>query len=172
MRIFDGKVYRDMTTEELAEIHEATAKAEAEEKHRPFTTEEVTAVLIKAQINTIAVDDQTALRMRAYYPEWAVGMAYDAGYKVQYGDKLYKVIMAHTSQESWTPDVATTLYEVINEQHDGTKYDPIPYDGNMALENGKYYTQGDVMYVCIRDTVNPVYNALADLVGVFVETTV
>lgn len=169
MRKYINGKYIEMSAEEIAEIHEATAKSEAEEKHRPFTSEEVTNLLIKAQINTVAVDDQTALRMRSYYPDWAVGMAYDAGYKVQYGDKLYKVIMAHTSQESWTPDTAVTLYEVINEQYDGTKYDPIPYDGNMALENGKYYTQGEVVYVCIRDTVNPVYNALADLVGVFVE---
>lgn len=39
----------------------------------------------------------------------------------------------------------------------------------MALENGKYYTQNGVVYLCNRDTVNPVYNALADLVGVYVE---
>ena len=39
----------------------------------------------------------------------------------------------------------------------------------MALENGKYYTQNDVMYLCTRDTANAVYNNLADLVGVYVE---
>lgn len=52
--------------------------------------------------------------------------------------------------------------------HDGTKYDPIPYDGNMALESGKYYVQDGVTYLCNRDTGNPVYNALADLVGIYV----
>ena len=48
--------------------------------------------------------------------------------------------------------------------------DPIPYDGNMALEAGKYYIQDYVIYLCNRDTVNPVYNPLAELVGLYVET--
>lgn len=62
-----------------------------------------------------------------------------------------------------------TLYERIDEEHSGTVDDPLRYDGNMALEDGKYYTEGGVLYLCNRDTVNPVYNALADLVGVYVE---
>ena len=51
----------------------------------------------------------------------------------------------------------------------GTLADPIPYSGNMALENGKHYIQNGVIYICIRDTVNPVYHALSELVGVYVE---
>ena len=43
------------------------------------------------------------------------------------------------------------------------------YDSNMALESGKYYTQGGMTYLCSRDTVNPVYNALSELVGIYVE---
>jgi hypothetical protein len=39
----------------------------------------------------------------------------------------------------------------------------------MALENGKHYIQGGVIYLCNRDTVNPVYNPLAELVGLYVE---
>lgn len=52
---------------------------------------------------------------------------------------------------------------------EGTLDDPIPYSGNMALESGKYYIQDGVAYRCTRDTVNPVYNALADLIGLYVE---
>lgn len=44
----------------------------------------------------------------------------------------------------------------------------IPYSGNMALENGKYYSQSGKTYLCNRDTGNPVYNALAELVGIYV----
>jgi hypothetical protein len=39
----------------------------------------------------------------------------------------------------------------------------------MALENGKHYEQDGVVYICTRDTVNPVYSALKDLVGLYVE---
>ena len=50
-----------------------------------------------------------------------------------------------------------------------TPTDPIPYSGNMALESGKYYIQDYTIYLCTRDTGNPVYNPLADLVGLYVE---
>ena len=50
-----------------------------------------------------------------------------------------------------------------------TLTDPIPYSGNMALESGKYYSQSGAVYLCTRDTVNPVYSDLADLVGLYVE---
>ena len=140
------------------------------EKVRPLTAEEVTALLIKQQINTLEVDDNTALRMTEFYPEWSAGQAYTAGYKVQYGGKLWRCLQAHTSQTGWEPSTATaSLWEEICESHDGTLADPIPYDGNMALEAGKYYIQDYVIYLCNRDTVNPVYNPLAELVGLYVE---
>lgn len=169
MKKYINGEYIDLTLEEIAEMQEEQAKSAAAEKHRPMTESEVSRMLITAQINTLAVDDQTALRMREYYPEWEAGQAYAVGYKVQFGGKLYKVITEHTSQADWTPDTAVTLFERIDETHDGTLYDPIPYDGNMALEAGKYYVQDDTVYHCTRDTGNPVYNALADLVGIYVE---
>lgn len=159
----------NMTAEEIAAIEAESAKFEAYERTRPLTAEEVTALLITAQINTLSVDDATAVRMVAFYPEWEKGKQYTVGYKVQYLGKLYKVIQAHTSQETWTPDITASLYTRIDEVHDGTKYDPIPYEGNMTLYNGKYYSQDGVTYLCNRDTGNPVYNKLSELVGIYVE---
>lgn len=169
MRIYDNGIYRDMTAEEIAAIEAETAKFEAAECTRPLTAEEVTAMLIRQQINTLSVDDQTALRMAAFYPEWATDTAYTAGYKVQRGDKLWRCLQAHTTQTGWEPENATSLWEQICETHDGTKYDPIPYDGNMELEAGLYYTQDGVTYLCNRSTGQPVYNALSELVGLYVE---
>ena len=169
----NGK-YIDLTSEEITAMRDAAAQAEAEEKRRPLSAEEVTALLIRNQINTLTVDDQTALRMAAFYPEWncLIGQTVDkADYKFQHNGKLYKTIPAnHTFQADWVPGVGTeSIYVRIDEAHDGTKYDPIPYDGNMALESGKYYAQGGMTYLCSRDTVNPVYNALSELVGLYVE---
>ena len=65
--------------------------------------------------------------------------------------------------------IPAALYIVIDVAHSGTQDDPIPYNGNMALQSGKYYTQNNILYLCNRDTVNPVYNALAELVGLYVE---
>lgn len=85
---------------------------------------------------------------------------------------LYKTIQPElTIQAHYPPGVGTeSLYIRIDETHDGTRYDPIPYDGSMALENGKYYIQNDIVYLCNRDTVNPVHNDLSALVGLYVKT--
>lgn len=169
MRVCENGIYRDMTAAEIAAMQEAAAKAETEEKHRPLSLGEVQEMMVRAQINTLVVDDATALRMVAYYPDWEAGTAYAAGDRLVYNGDLYKVLQAHTSQGTWLPGTGTeSLYTRIDEQHDGTKYDPIPYSGNMALEAGKYYSQSGKTYLCNRDTGNPVYNALADLVGIYV----
>ena len=170
MKIYENGIYRDMTSEEIAAIEDTAARAAAEEKRRPLSLAEVQEMMVRAQINTLSVDDATALRMIAFYPEWESGTAYAAGDRVVYNGDLYKVLQAHTSQETWLPGTGTeSLYTRIDEQHDGTKYDPIPYSGNMALENGKYYTQDGVLYKCTRDTGNPIYHALSALVGTYVE---
>ena len=169
MRICENGIYRDITAEEVAAMQDAAAQAEAEEKRRPLSMSEVQEMMVRQQINTLAVDDATALRMVAYYPEWTAGTAYAAGDRVLYNGDLYKVMQAHTAQETWLPGTGTeSLYTRIDEQHDGTKYDPIPYSGNMALEAGKYYIQSGKTYLCNRDTGNPVYHTLAELVGLYV----
>ena len=171
MRLYDGKYYRDMTVDEITSIESKYALREAYERTRPLTSEEVSAMLIRQQINTLDVDDNTALRMMEFYPEWTSGQAYAAAYKVQYGGNLWRCMQSHTAQSGWEPSTATaSLWEQICESHDGTLADPIPYSGNMALEDGKYYTQDGATYLCTRDTGNPVYNALADLVGIYVDT--
>ena len=63
-RIFENGAYRDMTASEMAAMQDAAAQAEAEEKRRPLSFSEVQEMLVRQQINTIAVDNQTALRMR------------------------------------------------------------------------------------------------------------
>ena len=136
---------------------------------RPLTESEILSMLIPRQINTLAVDDSTALRMLDFYPEWAAGTVYAVGYKVKRNGKLWRVVQAHTAQVGWEPENAASLWEQINETHAGTLEDPIPYSGNMALTAGLYYMQDWVIYKCTRDTGNPVYHALSELVGLYVE---
>ena len=162
--------YVEMDEAEVSEINRTKLAAEKSERTRPLTADEVTALLIKQQINTLEVDDTTALRMVEFYPAWAADTDYTAGYKVQYGGKLWRCLQAHTSQTSWEPENVPALWEEICESHAGTKDDPIPYSGNMALTAGLYYIQDYVIYLCNRDTGNPVYNPLAELVGLYVET--
>ena len=139
----------------------------------PLTESEVSRMLIAQQINTLTVDDNTALRMKDFYPtfESVIGQTVRQGFKFTHGGKLWRTEQQEmTIQEHYAPGTGTeSLYSEISESHAGTLDDPIPYSGNMALESGKYYSQDNKVYRCIRDTGNPVYNALSELVGLYVE---
>lgn len=132
------------------------------------------AAVMVARMQAQSLDDAQALTVKAIYPLWqeVIGQTVKQGFKFLYNDVLYKVIQPDglTIQEQYIPGEGTeSLYAVIDETHAGTQEDPIPYNGNMALENGKYYSQDGVIYLCNRDTEIPVYQTLKDLVGLYVE---
>ena len=127
---------------------------------------------VKAGIQTMNLTDEESLEVKDLYPEWEskMGQQVNVGEKYRYDGRLWKVLQQHTVQEEWKPGEGTeSLYTEVTESHAGTKEDPIPYNNNMELENGKYYSQDGVTYLCTRDTGIPVYNPLADLVGIYVE---
>ena len=134
----------ELTSDEIAATEAEAAKFEAAERTRPMTAEEVTAMLIRQQVNTLSVDDNTALRMVEFYPEWAAGVAYTVGYKVQRSATLWRCLQDHTSQDGWEPDSAPSLWAKVLipdetvvpewEQPDSTN----PYSaGDKVTHNGK-----------------------------------
>ena len=138
---------------------------------RPLSQADVSKKIITQQINTLSVDDNTALRMKSYYPAFdeIVGQEVKKGFRFRHGDYLWATTKAMAIQAHYPPgDGMESLYTKVNETYAGTIDDAIPYDGNMALENGKYYTQEDAIYLCVRDTGNPVYHKLSELVGLYV----
>ena len=178
MRIYENGVYRDATDEELKQMEVEQRKYEVYEKHRQLTAQEVIDLFISKQINTLSFDDSVSLRMIDRYPIWEDLVAQNVqltddnfeNFKFTYKGKLYKVIKPHTFSSAWIPGVGTeSLYVRIDEEHDGDVYDPIPYEGNMILEKDKYYIQDNIIYKCTRDSVNPLYNDLKDLVNLYVE---
>lgn len=169
MKRFENGKYYDLTPEELAAMESDRRRSDLMERSRPLTAEEVSRMVIAQQVNALEVDDGTALRMREFYPEWAAGVSYTEGFKVRRGDGLWRCRQAHTSQVGWEPEAVASLWEQVCETHDGTLHDPIPYSGSMALEEGKHYHQEFVIYRCVRSTGAPVYHALSELVGIYVE---
>ena len=173
MIIIENFVKREATPEEIAEMESANRRHRLEEKSRPLTETEVSAMFITQQINTLVVDDNTALRMKSFYPtfESIVGQKVKQGFKFTHCGKLWRTVQPEMIiQSHYVPGAGMeSLYTEVCETHDGTLDDPIPYDGNMVLENGKYYFQNYTIYLCNRDTVNPVYNPLSELVGLYVE---
>lgn len=168
----NGKIV-DMTESDIAEAEDFNERVKAEAFHKPLSADELIDIILKAQVNKLDIPDQTSVKMMSYYPDFAdiIGQTVELGFKFRYNDELYKTVQASlTVQEHYPPGTGTeSLYTKIDVLHLGNKYDPVPYNGNMALENGKYYTQDGVMYKCNRDTVNPVYHNLSELVGLYVE---
>lgn len=127
---------------------------------------------IMEKINDAGLTAQQALEKKEYFPKWEdeIGKERYAGYRFQYGDTLYEVIQPHTFASEWVPGVGTeSLYKVVTE-HEGTKEDPIPWEHNMELVEGKYYTDKGILYLCIRDSGIALSYDLADLVsGGYVE---
>ena len=130
------------------------------------------AKLLMLTVNTMSLTDNDALSVKSVYPEWEtlIGKEVKQGDKMQCNGRLWKVLQQHTVQEQWRPGTGTeSLYTEIVETASGTADDPIPYNNNMELEQGKYYIQDGITYLCTRNTEVPVYQPLADLVGIYVE---
>lgn len=157
---------------------EYTGKIYGVVMYKPEKTPEAQAEVQVAAIQVVQMqaqelDDAQALTVKAIYPQWLeiIGKTVKLGYKFLYGNVLYKTLQdSLLIQEQYIPGEDTeSLYAVIDETHAGTQEDPIPYNGNMQLENGKYYSQDGMLYLCNRDTDIPVYQELKDLVGLYVE---
>lgn len=172
MKIYDNGIPRYMTAEEIALIADEQEKAKAEANLRNLTQSEVIDLLIRAQVNSVSIDDQTSARMMDYYPEFydLIGQTLDVGFKLRNDGRLYKTAQTVTVSGVYLPGAAGTesLYTRIDLVHLGNKYDPIPYEGNQELEAGKFYTQYGAMYLCNRNTETAVHHALSELVGLYV----
>ena len=127
----------------------------------------------KIEQASVSLPDADALEAVELFPAYAVGVAYKADFRFRYDEKLYRVLQAHTSQEDWPPDETQALYTEVAKPGQGDSQDnPIHYDNNTELVEGKYYEQGGVVYVCFRSTGIPVYNDLKDLVNLYVHVCV
>lgn len=104
-----------------------------------------------------SLTDADAVKAKELYDRWAAGMAVEVNDRLVYGDRLYRVTQAHTTQEGWEPDKVPALFTVIDEQHAGTQDDPIPAAKGMEYEYGKYYTDPEdgKLYLCERTGEQP-----------------
>ena len=66
----------------------------------------------KANIQSYSITDNEALTFTDMYPAFdeVIGKPLEAGFKLQYGGKLYKVIQAHTAQADWKPSETPALF--------------------------------------------------------------
>lgn len=101
---------------------------------------------LRALIEQLALtlDDETALNGVELFPMWKTATAYEIGDRVQYGGKLYKCNLAHTSQDNWSPDIPSALWsEVSADEWAEWKQPTGAHDayniGDKCSYNGKHY---------------------------------
>lgn len=61
----------------------------------------------------MSLTDEDAAYAPMIFEYWEQDRYYNAGERVCYVGRLYKVLQAHTSQADWTPDVATSLFAEV-----------------------------------------------------------
>lgn len=132
--------------------------------------EKLRQLIIKA---SASLSDTDALQAVELFDEWMPDTDYERGDRRRYEGVLYKARQSHTSQSIYPPNLVPALWEVVAPEGKGDSPDnPIEYDQNMAIEKGKYYIENDVIYLCIRDSGVPLYTALANVIGNYVEVFV
>ena len=57
--------------------------------------------------------DEKAASVAFLFPHWKSGVDYEVGFRVQHKSVLYSVLQPHTSQDTWTPDVAPSLFAKV-----------------------------------------------------------
>ena len=113
--IYSGKIYLglnaslDIYEEILNEEMDASLISTLNEIH---TKEESLNKIGKIVANQVT-DDAVALTIQEFYDNWEDNTSYKVGQYVQYDGVLYKVLQSHSRQETWTPDVASSVYAKV-----------------------------------------------------------
>lgn len=64
------------------------------------------------KLRNIATDEMS-LQVTNLYPTWKIGVNYTKDERVLYNDILYKILLSHTSQEDWNPEVSHSLFAKV-----------------------------------------------------------
>lgn len=93
--------------------------------------------------------DEEATAMPFSIQKWMPDKSYSVGDRVRYGEYIYRVLIAHTSESSWTPEAAHSLFAKILPGQDGSDEEigdwvqpdsTNPYmTGDKVRFNGKIY---------------------------------
>lgn len=123
--------------------HAGIAEREAS---RPYEPSEVLTAIFASQPEVLdALPDSALEHMASYMQEWQSGTVYSVGEKRSYGDRPYRCLQPHTSQQEWKPDISPSLWARIIASEDPDN--PLPWEqpdstnpymkGDRVTHNGK-----------------------------------
>lgn len=107
-----------------------------------------TAIKYRKRIEQAAVSlsDKDALEAVELFPRWKAGVRVEAGKRVCHNGKLYSVLISHTTQSDWSPDISPSLFAEVLIPDPDKIYDWQQPDstnlymkGDKARHNGKIW---------------------------------
>ena len=126
--------YQKQADKAKAELHSIAVTA----MMATLAGSDITAQKTEYQSSIAVLSDDVALLIPEVYPAWSGnGIEYKKDMRVTYNGVLYKVWQDHTSQETWTPTDAASLFAKVLTSTDGT----IPDWEQPTAENA--YMKGD-----------------------------
>lgn len=61
----------------------------------------------------VSLPDEDAIECPMLFEAWVPGIYVEAGARMEYGDKLYKCVQAHTTAAEWPPDATPALWTEV-----------------------------------------------------------
>lgn len=101
-------------------------------------------------LRTKAADEQ-AIDAAAVYPTWREGVAYVTGERVRYNEILYKILQDHTSQTTWTPESAPSLFAKVLISDPETIPEWIQPDSTNPYQTGDKVTHNGATWISTID---------------------
>lgn len=99
-----------------------------------------------------SLNDEIALTAVEVYPQWrADGEEYKVGQRIQYNGVLYKVLTDHTSQETWAPTDAPSLFAKVLIPDDNVIPEWEQPDSTNAYKAGDKVTHNGKTWVSVID---------------------
>ena len=110
-------------------------------------------------LSTLDVDTQLTeiLEVPSVFPKYQVNKKYKTKDIFSYGEnivgdpQLYQVLQDHTSLETWTPDIATSLYKKVGVTEEGYPEWVQPIGASDAYNIGDIVSFEDKLYKSIID---------------------
>ena len=108
---------------------------------------------LRAQIEQLAetLDDNTAIDYVELFTSWTTDTTYEVGARVRYNGILYKCLQAHTSQSTWTPVDAPSLWAQVLIPDPETIPEWIQPDSTNPYMKGDKVTHNGKTWICNVD---------------------
>ena len=115
-------------------------------------TKKKALAIAKAIVNVRnVITDEQALTVTDLYPEWEIDKAYQLNERIMYNGVMYRVLISHTSQVDWAPDVASSLFAKVLIPSEDTIYDWVQPDSTNPYMTGDKVKHNDKVWVSIVD---------------------